>query len=404
MGELDSERKQKELSWLENLQRNSWEPEVIITGLILAFLFIFPAKIYEFAAYLVQDVGTGYLLSSLVLIYLSIIISVFKIFFSVQLLLRFVWAGLLGLSYAFPKGVIRERLFKFAQSYTYQHPDQMVLKMEKICSMTLAFPVSISSSILLFTIYLGLLIFIKVIFGLSVLLIYFFFLGSIFLFSLFMINKRKSRLKVWYNSSILSSVNATYQSNMGKWFSSVYGVFIMICAVPIIRNDIHGYDLFFNERNMSESDRNWAVKEYIFEDVHPSEKRYARAYAESIQIDGDTYKLGLPYYVEDEKSLQELVDRDSKKLDSLQWGELEELTDLYRFYLDEQLIDPQGWIAVQSQSSGQKRFETVLRLDTLSAGIHSLRVEKVVMDYSSFSLSPKFSYLENWSFFEFIKL
>ena len=71
MAELDSNRKQDDLTWLENLQRNSWEPEIIITGLILAFLFIFPAKIYEFSAYLVQDLGAGFLLSTLVLFYLS---------------------------------------------------------------------------------------------------------------------------------------------------------------------------------------------------------------------------------------------------------------------------------------------------------------------------------------------
>ncbi|WP_373395991.1 hypothetical protein V8V91_15465 [Algoriphagus halophilus] len=105
---LDIEKKQEELSWLENLQRNSWEPEVIISGITLAFLFAFPSQLFEFAAYLIQDLGTGFLPAILILIYSSTIISVFKIFFVVHLILRFVWAGLLGLSYAFPEGVIEK--------------------------------------------------------------------------------------------------------------------------------------------------------------------------------------------------------------------------------------------------------------------------------------------------------
>ncbi len=66
--EIDLNKKQDDLTWLENLQRNSWEPEVIISGITLAFLFIFPSKVYEFAAYLFQDLGVGYLPSSLVLL------------------------------------------------------------------------------------------------------------------------------------------------------------------------------------------------------------------------------------------------------------------------------------------------------------------------------------------------
>jgi len=113
--ESDLNKKQEDLTWLENLRRNSCEPEVIISGIIFAFLFIFPSKVYEFSAYLIQDLGVGYLPSSLVLLYLTMIISIFKIFFVVHLALRFIWAGLLGLSFAFPEGVIQEKLFKMGQ-------------------------------------------------------------------------------------------------------------------------------------------------------------------------------------------------------------------------------------------------------------------------------------------------
>ncbi|MCL6260809.1 hypothetical protein M3O96_17030 [Aquiflexum sp. TKW24L] len=40
----NSEDTSEELSWLKNLQRNSWEPDVII-----------PGQVYDFAVRLTQD-------------------------------------------------------------------------------------------------------------------------------------------------------------------------------------------------------------------------------------------------------------------------------------------------------------------------------------------------------------
>jgi len=403
MAELDSNRKQDDLTWLENLQRNSWEPEIIITGLILAFLFIFPAKIYEFAAYLVQDIGTGFLLSTLVLFYLSTVISVFKIFFIVQLSLRFVWAGLLGLSYAFPKGVNQEKLFKTAQGYSYQHPDEMVLRMEKICSMTLAYPVSISIMILIFTLYLGSLIAIKVFLNLPFMAIYAFFIISLMAFAILMASMKKNKFKKWYSQTILSSVGATYQSNIGKWFTIWYGLVVILLSIPIILNDVKGFNLFFNEISVSEADIDWPISEFYFEDVHPEEKRYPRAYAQSQIMEGSSYKLGIPFYVDDEKSIELLNEKFQNKLDSLSWRKIEAMPDLYQIYIDEKPYYPKNWLPLKSSISGQKSFETILYLDSLESGIHELRVEKVMVFPDFLTNQLKFRYLENWSNFKFLK-
>ena len=117
---LNPENDSEELAWIKNLQRNSWEPEVIISGISLAFIFAFPAQVFEFGVKLTQEFGLEFTGAYLVLIYLSMILSVFKIFFSIHLILRFIWAGLLGLSYAFPKGVINENLFKISREYYYK--------------------------------------------------------------------------------------------------------------------------------------------------------------------------------------------------------------------------------------------------------------------------------------------
>ena len=187
----DTDRKQEQLTWLENLQRNSWEPEVIISGITLAFLFAFPSKIYTFSAMLVQELGLHFLGAMLVLLYLSAVISVFKIFFVVHLILRFIWAGLLGLSYAFPEGVIKENLFKISRDYEYQKPSEMVLAMERICSMTFAYPISIVFMILIFTSYLGFLLIIYVSLDISFFIIYIIFMISVLGFMLLMVFNKK---------------------------------------------------------------------------------------------------------------------------------------------------------------------------------------------------------------------
>lgn len=58
----------------------------------------------------------------------------------------------------------------------------MVLRMEKICSMTFAFPISIVITFFFFTFYLGLLILIYVWLDLNFFVIYLILMGSMMLF------------------------------------------------------------------------------------------------------------------------------------------------------------------------------------------------------------------------------
>jgi hypothetical protein len=44
---LPPDKKQQDLSWIEHLQKNSWEPEVIISGISLAFLFAIPSQLFK---------------------------------------------------------------------------------------------------------------------------------------------------------------------------------------------------------------------------------------------------------------------------------------------------------------------------------------------------------------------
>jgi len=400
---LDSDRKQEQLTWLENLQRNSWEPEVIISGITLAFLFIFPSKIYEFCAYLNQDVGVGSTFSSLLVFYLTGIVSIFKIFFVVHLCLRFIWTGLLGLSYAFPEGAINEKLFKVARTYNYQKPSHMVLRMEKICSMTFAFPISIVITLLFFTFYLGLLISIYVWLDLNFFVIYLIFMGSMMLFAGSMLITAKSKFKLWYAQSMVSSINAIYQSNLGKWFTIGYSFFISVLATPVIFSDIKDFSFFSNERKLTDFEMEWPAKNHHYEDQHDPSKRFPRGFISTEEISDNFLRLGIARYEDDHKVIQDLNSQFKNSLDSLSWGKIENSGDLHRIYLDNTLIAVDQWAKNRLAVSGQKVYQTGMDISHLENGIHEIRVEKLLLVYGFIDSKPEIRLRENWSVFSFVK-
>ncbi|WP_057937114.1 hypothetical protein [Algoriphagus resistens] len=401
--EIDYDRKQEELTWLENLQRNSWEPEVIISGITLAFLFVFPAKIYEFSVYLIQEVGIGYLGSLMILFYLTTIVSVFKIFFVVHLCLRFVWAGLLGLSYAYPKGVINRNLFKMSQDYSYQKPADMVLKLEKTCSTTFAYPVSLILLFLIITIYLGLLIGFYLWFNLNFFIIYVIIMISLVIFSVLMLSKKKTRFKVWYVQSMLSSISAIYQSNLGKWTAVVYAVLIFAFAVPLIISDTQDFSMFRNDRAIAEKEIEWPAKYLHFATDHEIGFRYPRAFIPSEEINDDYLRLGIARYEGDGKIIEELNSDFKKVLDSLAWRPLRETADLHRIYIDEVPIEIASWSKHRIGVPKQKIYQTGIDISHLEEGTHTLRVEKLLLHYGFVDNYAELISIEQWDQFEFIK-
>ena len=79
--------------WLIDTQNKSWEPEILISGITLTFLFLLSNYIYNFYGMLIQDfaVWDGILR---ILYCLSIMgLNGFKIVFITHLILRGIWAG-----------------------------------------------------------------------------------------------------------------------------------------------------------------------------------------------------------------------------------------------------------------------------------------------------------------------
>lgn len=394
---------EEDLSWLRQLQKNSWEPEVIISGITLAIIFAFPAELYGFAIMLVQDYAIEFTGAWVVLLYLSLVINLFKIFFSVHLILRFAWAGLLGLSYAFPDGVINANLFKFGQDTLYKKPNQLVLKLERICSMTFGIPLMFGMIMVIFTIYLGILLFVYHIFNLPFYLIYIFFLISIFGFSIFNIVGKKSAFKSWISNSFYSNINAIYQSNLGKWPVTVYTVCILLMSMPFVAIDTKGFFEYLNATE--EGSGEWVNSIHYFENQRDPERRFPRTSIPSDLVEGNYLPLSIAYYLEDRKRLPQLQQLYAISKDTLQWSDIREETDQFRIFVNDSLIQisPQNWRKVQLGTSGQKAFQCLLDLQQLPPGIHHGRVEKLVaVDIFGYT-QTKIRHRKNWARFSFMK-
>ncbi|MCZ4409652.1 hypothetical protein O3Q51_12590 [Cryomorphaceae bacterium 1068] len=148
-------------NWLQRVQEQSWEPEILISGIVLFALFQIPPYIEQANAYL--NVNSGQLFSggnvdeTLAAILLAanywLIIG-----FSIHLIGRSIWAAFVGLSYVYIDGVRVDRLkypenFKrvIAKSSNYKN---LIIKLEKFCSTVFA------ASFLVFMCVVGVFVFI----------------------------------------------------------------------------------------------------------------------------------------------------------------------------------------------------------------------------------------------------
>lgn len=154
-------------NWLRRLQEGSWEPEILISGIVLYGLFQLFPLIAQLDHYL-EHYGTLVFSRGAVNENITAMLTVSVIWlitgFISHLLLRSVWAAFIGLSYVYGNGVQLQKLrlgprFRKHLSGQLEYEPQ-IIRLEKICSSIFAI------SFLIFMNILGLLFFFMLISGL----------------------------------------------------------------------------------------------------------------------------------------------------------------------------------------------------------------------------------------------
>jgi hypothetical protein len=122
--------------WLKRVQENSWEPEILLSGLVLIGLLQLPAMIRRASEFYRAETLSGNLLGVFTALEQIVYVLVFGLV--VHLFLRSVWVGLIGLTYTFPKGIKPESLgyHKKFEDKVRQLPDteSQIILLEKVCS------------------------------------------------------------------------------------------------------------------------------------------------------------------------------------------------------------------------------------------------------------------------------
>lgn len=104
--ELDQESTPK---WLEELQLRSWEPEVLLSGIVLYGMFKTPDLLDGLLHFFSANISGSNDFNNLVAI---LKIGTYWLIFGLilHLVSRGIWVGMVGLSYTFPNGINHQRI------------------------------------------------------------------------------------------------------------------------------------------------------------------------------------------------------------------------------------------------------------------------------------------------------
>lgn len=162
-------------AWLLRVQEQSWEPEILVSGIVLYGLFQVPElieQLHHFLNHFSFEVFSGGTVDTTMLSALKVANVWLVGGFMTHLFLRSIWVALVGLSYVYKNGVDIERL-KMKEPYNrviFKDASYLrnIVRLEEICSTTFAI------SFLLFMLILGGLFFLGVVVAILSLWLHFF--------------------------------------------------------------------------------------------------------------------------------------------------------------------------------------------------------------------------------------
>ncbi|MEQ8238226.1 MAG: hypothetical protein RIA69_03395 [Cyclobacteriaceae bacterium] len=404
-------KKSLNTSWLTELQQKSWEPEILLSGIVLYGLFQIPAILDALLLYgkdnLFGDTtDLDNLISSL-----KVALYWLTCGLILHLISRGIWVGMVGLSFTFPNGMNKERLKvtgKFEQQLDkIPSIEQIIINLEKVSSALF------SVSFMLFMIMMGAYLFILIllvipIFGVEQLLgidafgktaenvisIYAVTILSIGGLSLvdfvtlgfFRRFKWVSKLYYplyWLVSSITLSrfyrpIYYTIISNYGKWKIGLFLIFFAVTSVfgvGGLQDGVFPGESLTQLEFWNNSRRSTSFSGHYDDQI--DDFHSVQAQIQSDIISGNTLRLFVVLKVSREDSIRKYCNYDSlisqtKMISS----EIEHhcASAFYHVYLNDSLISDQKWLFKYKQRTEQRGLISYIDVSDLPQGMHSIRV------------------------------
>lgn len=407
--------------WLKRIQQNSWEAEILISGLILFALFKTPKYFNEFIDALVAEIPEMFVYES-TLNFFKFSVLFLVIGFVFHLILRGIWVGMVGLSYVFPNGVKNEKLRYRPKFKAYLRkipiPSSSIVKLEEACS------VLFSASFLMFGCMLGFALFMSFAslttiflaknFGshsLSVANIYayiFSILGIIYFFDFisFGLVKRIKYFSVIYYpiyrffnfltlSFLYRGIYYAIITNIKKWkiYAFLVAYVIIIFALFWVEEIV-----FRSHHNLftKVSSSNFAIKSHHYDNLRGEEKNIKTASIQSDIVKENTLRLFLVHDVNLENLFPDSCQNDSiEKSKNKHQKILACLCDFYQIKLDDSLQKDLKWAFYRHPETREKGITTWLDLINLERGPHEIAITLNHQDTTDFNNLQDLSRMSN---------
>ncbi|HPR62766.1 MAG TPA: hypothetical protein PK014_00975 [Thermoanaerobaculia bacterium] len=393
--------------WLIEAQNKSWEPEILISGITLTFVFLLSGYVYNFFGMLIQEHGVFDAASRLVFIVATFLITGLKITLVIHLILRGVWTAFVGLSFVYPHGVKRENLNPSNAGMEFPSLDTYVIQLEKVCSLLFSF---IFTSVVLF---IG-------VFIVEIPVILFAFLGLdragmrvatlvyvglvVFVGStvgiLLETKWKDSKVKRWIESSIFQITLVIYITNIGirkagMLFLSYFAIILLI-AMPEIRSFS-----FANDKPVSINNTLPIVTldPNHYENQRNPTVRIQRAAIDEFQVEGSTLNLFLSFYKNDNYNLGILKHNTEARKTFEITKDVKHLIppDLFQIDIDDLPLHPSQWYRTEHPLTHQTGWITEIDVSMLEPGPHMLTINKIVYKLGR----KKFLLVEPWDLIPF---
>ncbi len=404
-------------TWLEILEAESWQAELLVSGLAIFGCFQLPDLLIDCYDWLLLHIGEGYLTPLFYTVwYLMIASSMLIVNFIVHFALRALWIGMIGLVSVYPNGINRDSdMFSrdFMDKLLRDFPDvnEFNEKLDRIASQIFAFSFGGAFAMFSFSIILLTLLLITALIHLVFSNIpqeYIFYLLFVLLLtpSMFaaVLNTKRFREKEWvkkihypivvkifgkalftffykpvnYISYIFFTNNK--KSVAGATFF-VYLLLVMLISMPTLMRSnaiLHEKGRFFRMDNRS--DRSFY---FNYEDQLEEDRFILHPIISSEKIGGSQIKVFIPFAEREEKSLEDLCGNFKPSSNNLEVDiEREEerqfrldcLRRYYQFYINNQPLPSDNLLKHSHANRKEEGSIIYLPTDHCQIGLNYLKI------------------------------
>ena len=386
--------------WLQKIQNNSWEPEIIISGLTIAFVFVIDDSIFNFFAMLIQDTGAE--MTALIMYGIFIIcLTAIKFVFIVHLLFRGLWVGLVGLSYVYPEGINKQKLPRSQKEVNYSKPSEMVLKVEKISS--LLFSVMF---VFIFFLFIFILMYTPVILFEMLLIDNYIFYYSAILILLFLMSVaamifHNSRMVRKMNNNWINNLVYTISTNAGNKFTLL--IFLVLFCFSIVASvgQISSFE-FENFKSVEGQNSLDEINPEKYLSERDQDRRISKAAIQSYELNNDFLRLFISDYKTDEVTLRKIKENYNVLKESdfpVDTTNLNVIS-LFQISIDSVEIAGNDWFQTSIHLTRQKGKLCNIPITGLEKGNHTLRIKKLIWD----RIKNDFKVADNWDVISFLIL